>query len=236
MTVCKGVVDGALTFRIIVWQQALVNTAARFRTKRHHTMHRPFLTFRIPNMRSPRLVYRVAALLPLLLLVHSPLAAQRTAAPVRIGLVDSRKLLQEMPGRAQAESQFALEMANARTLVHSATDSMRAAVDELSRTEADLRPQQRESAMMIMRARELALEDMVSQLNLITSKRLEELQGPLIERMRVAVKAVRARERLALVFDLANMDGVVDWADELDITTLVLEELRGVNSVTIKRL
>jgi len=187
-------------------------------------------------MRSPKLIHRVATLLPLLLLVYSPLAAQRAAAPVRIGLVDSRKLLQDMPGRAQAESQFALEMANARTLVHTATDSMRVAVDELSRTESDLRPQQREAAMMIMRARELALEDMVSQLNLITSKRLEELQGPLIERMRVAVKVVRARERLALVFDLANMDGVVDWADELDITTLVLEELRRANSATTKRL
>ena len=97
-------------------------------------------------MRSPKLIHRVATLLPLLLLVYSPLAAQRAAAPVRIGLVDSRKLLQDMPGRAQAESQFALEMANARTLVHTATDSMRVAVDELSRTEADLRPQQREAA------------------------------------------------------------------------------------------
>ncbi len=180
-------------------------------------------------MRSLNLIHRVAALLPLMLLVHAPLAAQRTTAPVRIGLVDSRKLLQDMPGRAQAESQFALEMANARMLVHAATDSMRAAVDELSRTEADLRPQQREAAMMVMRARELALEDMISQLNLLTNQRLDELQAPLIEKMRIAVKAVRARERLALVLDLANMDGVVDWADELDITTLVLEELRRAN-------
>ncbi len=186
-------------------------------------------------MRSSTFLPRVAALLPLMLLAHSPLAAQRTTVPVRIGVVDSRKLLQDMPGRAQAESQFALEMANARVLVHTATDSMKAALEELSRTEADLRPHQREAAMLLMRSRELALEDMVTQLNLITGRRLEELQAPLIERVRIAVKAVRARERLAMVFDVATMDGVVDWADELDITTLVLEELRRVNGAATKR-
>jgi len=198
-------------------------------------MHRPFITFRTPNMRSPKLIHHAAALLPLLLLIHSPLAAQRATVPVRIGVVDSRKLLQDMPGRAQAESKFERDMANARVLVHTATDSMRAAVDELSRTEADLRPQQREAAMMIMRSRELTLEDMVAQLNLVTGRRLEELQAPLIEKVRVAVKVVRARERLAMVIDLATMNGVVDWADELDITTLVLEELRRADSAPSKR-
>ncbi len=186
-------------------------------------------------MRSPKLIHHAAALLPLLLLIHSPLAAQRATVPVRIGVVDSRKLLQDMPGRAQAESKFERDMANARVLVHTATDSMRAAVDELSRTEADLRPQQREAAMMIMRSRELTLEDMVAQLNLVTGRRLEELQAPLIEKVRVAVKVVRARERLAMVIDLATMNGVVDWADELDITTLVLEELRRADSAPSKR-
>jgi Skp family chaperone for outer membrane proteins len=153
--------------------------------------------------------------------------AQRATAPaVRVGVIDSRQLLQEMPGRAQAESEFALEMAKARELVHTATDSMKAAVDELSRHEADLRPQQRESAMMMLRARELALEDMVAQLNTITGTRLSQLQQPLLDLMRSAVKAVRERERLTLVFDLGSEGGPIAFDEAVNITPLVLEELR----------
>lgn len=153
--------------------------------------------------------------------------AQRASAPVvRVGVVDSRLLLQDMPGRAQAESEFALDMAKAREMVHTATDSMKAAVEELSRHEADLRPQQREAAMMMLRARELALEDMVAQLNAITGTRLSQLRQPLVDRIRSAVTAVRERERLTLVFDLGADGAPIAFDDAVNITPLVLEELR----------
>jgi len=184
-------------------------------------------------MHHPTLIRRVAAtaaITLLTLLSSASVFAQRGTAPMRIGIVDSRRLLQDMPGRSQAESQFALEMATARSLVHTATDSMKSAVEELGRTEGDLRPQQREAAMLIMRSRELTLEDMVTQLNLLADKRLDELQAPLIEKMRDAIKTVRTRERLALVIDLASANGVVDFAEELDVTALVLVELRRPNA------
>jgi Skp family chaperone for outer membrane proteins len=152
--------------------------------------------------------------------------SSRDVPTARIGLIDSRRLLHEMPGRSQAESQFALEMTEARLQVRVASDSMKQAIDALSRVESELRPQQRESAMMVVRARELALEDMVSQLNLRADKRLQELQAPLLVLLGEAVKTVRARERLSLVLDLAAGAMIVDADGTLDIHALVLEELR----------
>ena len=159
----------------------------------------------------------------------APAAAQPSPSNtpiVRIGIIDSRTLLQEMPGRARAESQFALEMAGARELVRSASDSMKTAIDALSKVEADLRPQQRESAMMLVRARELGLEDMVAQLNVLADRRLQELQAPLLAQLSMAVKSVRTRERLAMVLDLAAGAMIVDADSTLNINTLVLQELR----------
>ena len=159
----------------------------------------------------------------------APAAAQSSPSNtpvVRIGIIDSRTLLQEMPGRARAESQFALEMAGARELVRSASDSMKTAIDALSKVEADLRPQQRESAMMLVRARELGLEDMVAQLNVLADRRLQELQAPLLAQLSMAVKSVRTRERLAMVLDLAAGAMIVDADSTLNINTLVLQELR----------
>lgn len=159
----------------------------------------------------------------------APAAAQPSPSNtpiVRIGIIDSRTLLQEMPGRARAESQFALEMAGARELVRSASDSMKTAIDALSKVEADLRPQQRESAMMLVRARELGLEDMVAQLNVLADRRLQELQAPLLAQLSIAVKSVRTRERLAMVLDLAAGAMIVDADSTLNLNTLVLQELR----------
>lgn len=163
----------------------------------------------------------------LLLTCSAPVVAQRpTPATTRIGIIDSRQLLAEMPGRAQAESAFAMEVGRARELLRAATESMKAAVDDFSRVESTLRPAQRESAMMVIRARELALEDMVSQLNLLAGQRMEAMQRPLLEEIQVAVKAVRDRERIALVLDLAASNGVVDADAALNINSRVLEEIR----------
>lgn len=182
-------------------------------------MHLITLVFN--SLRSRLVICFVAALVS-----TSAASAQRASSvAVRVGVLDSRQLLQDMPGRAQAESEFALDMAKARELVHTATDSMKAAVDELSRHEADLRPQQRESAMMMLRARELGLEDMVAQLNAITRTRLAELQQPLLDQMRSAVKAVRERERLTLVFDVGADGAPIAFDEAVNITPLVLEEL-----------
>jgi len=188
-------------------------------------MHLPFMPRRPARAPlSALLILAVGAAL----VTATPTAAQSTSpAPVvRIGLIDSRVLLQEMPGRSRAESQFALEMAGARELVRAASDSMKMAVDAFSKVEADLRPQQRESAMMQVRARELALEDMVAQLNLLADRRLQELQAPLLAQLASAVKLVRLRDRLALVLDLAGGTMVVDADSTLDIDALVLKELR----------
>ncbi len=173
-----------------------------------------------------RTVRLVIGLVALLSPITAVVGQRAPAIQVRVAVIDSRQLLQDMPGRAKAESEFALEMAKAREMVHTATDSMKAAVDELSRHEADLRPQQREAAVMMLRARELALEDMVAQLNAITRTRLDELQKPLLDQMRSAVKAVRERERFTLVFDLGADGAPIAFDDAVDITPLVLEELR----------
>jgi Skp family chaperone for outer membrane proteins len=173
--------------------------------------------------------FRRLLVLPVLLLgvvaVPALLPAQ-SASALRIGIVDSRVLMQEMPGRAKAESEFALESAKARELVRTATDSLKHAIDELTRDEAELRPQQREAVVMVIRARELALEDMVAQLNLLAQYRLQELQAPLRERLQVAVRTVRAREKLGLVIDLAAGGSVIDADEALNIMPLVLAELR----------
>lgn len=170
---------------------------------------------------------RVAALLAIVFVVLSSPAPAAADVPrsTRIGIVDSRALMREMPGRDVAESQFARELAGARDLVRAATESLQEAVNELARADDRMRPQQQEAAVMVIRARELALEDMVAQLNGLAQKRLAELQAPLRDRLTIAIGTVRKREKLSLVIDVADGGFVVDADEALNINPLVLAEL-----------
>lgn len=145
----------------------------------------------------------------------------------RIAVFDSRVVLDSMPQRSAAESEFALEQAKARTMLNAATDSLRAALDEFVRVEAQLSPRQREATAMHLRARELLVEEMAANLDHVILRRQAELQYPLREQVSRAVRAVRARAGYDLVLDRAADQVVVDADERIDITTAVLRELRA---------
>lgn len=152
---------------------------------------------------------------------------QQNHAVMRVAVFDSRLVLDSMPERLSAESEFALEQAKARTMLGAATDSLRAALDEFVRVEAQLSPRQREATAMHLRARELMVEEMAANLDHVILRRQAELQQPLRERVRTAVRAVRLRAGYDLVLDRANEQVIFDADDSADITADVLRELRS---------
>jgi outer membrane protein len=154
-------------------------------------------------------------------------ADARPRAAMRVAVFDSRVVLDSMPERLAAESEFALEQAKARTMLNAATDSLRAALDEFVRVEAQLSPRQREATAMHLRARELLVEEMAANLDHVILRRQAELQQPLRERVRSAVRAVRTRAGYDLVLDRANDDVIFDADDSADITRDILQELRA---------
>lgn len=165
--------------------------------------------------------------LTLAILGGTAVAAPTAAAQAgRVAIIDSRVVLLSMPAHTRAEAEFTRELTRARELVHTATEQLKAAVEELARHEEDLRPQQRQAAMMLLRARELTLEDMVAQLNLLADKRQAELQAPLQAQIREAVRTVRRRDRFAVVLDIANADSIVDADEAINITDRVIAELQ----------
>jgi outer membrane protein len=150
---------------------------------------------------------------------------------MRIAVFDSRVVLDSMPQRAAAESEFALEQTKARTMLNMATDSLKAALDDFVRVEAQLSPRQREATMMHLRAREMMVEEMAANLDHVIVRRQSELQQPLRDRLREAVRAVRERGGYDLILDRANDQIIVDASPRADITPDVLRELRGTKGI-----
>jgi Skp family chaperone for outer membrane proteins len=157
--------------------------------------------------------------------VASPLAAQRTL-PLRLGIVDSRVLLDSTPGRASAEARYQHELAEAQRAVDAAADSLRLAADDFARTQATLSAPQREAAMHVLRARELAVEDFVQRLSVAAERRRSMLRGEVEARVREAVRTYRRREGLTLILDRAELGPAADHDAAIDVTAGVLRVLR----------
>lgn len=167
---------------------------------------------------------------PVLLAVLALAAAQPAGGQARggdrVAVINSQVLLDSMPGRTGAALELEREQARVHRLIQEASDSLRTAAERFSQQEARLTPRMREAAMMQLRARELALEDLVAQLDAGANQRVDELRAPFLQRIREAVRVVRQREGVALVLDLATATNIVDADGALDLTTRVLAELR----------
>jgi Skp family chaperone for outer membrane proteins len=151
----------------------------------------------------------------------------RNAAPTRVAVFDSRVLIDSMAERASVESEFALDQAKARTMLREASDSLRATLDQFLKEESRLSPREREAGSLHLRARELLVEEMASNLDRVMEERRDQLREPLLQRIRAAVRVVREREGVALMIDMASAGGWIDADPAVDLTQRVLAELRA---------
>lgn len=168
-----------------------------------------------------------AAMLLGAIVLAPPLYGQsRSPAPVRLALFDSRVVFDSLPERGRAQSEVALAQATARVQLEASKDTLRQAMDEFARLERTLTSREREAMGLHLRARELLLEETVARLEGTIQARLDSLRTPMVERVRAAVRAVRAREGYDVVIDVANDALAIEADRSLDITPLILQELR----------
>ncbi len=146
--------------------------------------------------------------------------------PTRIAVFDSRIVLDSMPERSRAESELALAQAQARVKLEAAKDSLRAAVDELAKFEQTMSMREREAVTLNLRARELLVEETVARLDQDVQRAYVTLRQPMVERLRAAVRAVREKEGYDLLLDLASEGLMLEASPSINLTSLVLRELR----------
>ncbi len=146
--------------------------------------------------------------------------------PTRIAVFDSRVVLDSMPERSRAESELALAQAQARVKLEAAKDSLRAAVDELAKFEQTMSMREREAVTLNLRARELLVEETVARLDQDVQRAYITLRQPMVDRLRMAVRAVREKEGYDLLIDLASEGLMLEASPSINLTSLVLRELR----------
>jgi outer membrane protein len=167
------------------------------------------------------LLITLAAALGLVTLA-GPAAAQ---GALKIGYIDSNKILAEAPGAQAAREAFEKDMARYRSELQGMEAEIQKAVTEYEQQQVMLSPdakKQREGAII---QKQEAYRQRVGQLEKQAAERQAELVQPVMDQIRGIIDEVRKTGGYAIIFNVAS-DGIVAADPALDITNEVLSRLK----------
>lgn len=161
----------------------------------------------------------VAALLSL---AASPLAAQKVA------FVNTQRVLQEMPARAQAEAQMraSLEALQGRQQVM--VDSLNGLIASFERDSASLSQADKVTRFQALQAYDARYRDTLEVLEQESQQAQAAAMQPLFDQIRVALDDIRAADNFTMILDLSREGSpVVAFDRNLDISDRVLTRIRA---------
>ena len=159
------------------------------------------------------------------ILTAQPALAQGTPVP-KIAYLNSQIILQQAPGRAEAEAQFEKEMATYRQQVQRMGDSLQTMIADYNKAELSLSPAAKETRQKAIRDREAAYQKRTQDLEQAAQQRQVQLIQPVTEKIQKIIADIRAEENYAMIFDAGSNAGVLVAADTtLNITNKVLARM-----------
>ena len=166
------------------------------------------------------------------LLAAAPLTApaaqaQQGQAP-KIGFVDSRVVLRETPGYAQAESLYTRDFEGYRVEVQKLQASLDSAAQDFERSSLVLSPSARDARRKELQDQQAQLERRAAELQQRAAARERELLSPLQQRVTAAIEMIRSGGGYMAIFDVgAPGAGILAIDKSLDLTQRVIEQVKS---------
>jgi outer membrane protein len=155
-------------------------------------------------------------------------ASQPAAAAVKIGYINSALLLQQAPGRAEAEAQFDREVGVYRQQIQRMDDSLKAMMTAFDRDAPKLDSTTRETRRTAIGQKEVEYQQRARGLDSTMQARQAQLVKPIMERVQAVIETIRAEDNFAMILDVGAQVSVVVAADKrLDLTDRVLARLKS---------
>lgn len=154
-------------------------------------------------------------------------ASQAPPSPAKIGYINSAQLLQQAPGRAEAEAQFEREVGTYRQQIQRMDDSLRTMMAAFDRDAPKLDSATRETRRTTIGRREVEYQGRARGLDSTMQARQAQLVKPIMERVQSVIEAIRAEDNYSVILDVGSQVSVVVAADKrLDLTDRVLARLK----------
>jgi len=161
--------------------------------------------------------------------------AQNTAAsPTKIGYINSAVILQQAPGRAEAEAQFDREVGVYRQQIQRMDDSLKTMMATFDRDAPKLDSATRQSRRTTIGQREIEYQGRARGLDSTMQARQAQLVKPIMEKVQAVIETIRAEDGYAVILDVGAQVSVVVAADKsLDLTERVLARLKSASPAPV---
>jgi outer membrane protein len=167
---------------------------------------------------------RSRGLFAALLLVISSASLQ---AQGRIGYVDSRKILQEMPGRQQVEAKLRTDLEVLGAREKKMIDSLNVMMSAFEKDSATLSAADRTTRFAALQKYDAMYRDTLQALQTEAQTLQGEAMQPLFDQIKIALDDIRASDNLAMIFDIGGQSNPIVAMDRnLDISDKVIARLR----------
>ncbi|MEY4608609.1 MAG: hypothetical protein RL625_826 [Gemmatimonadota bacterium] len=154
--------------------------------------------------------------------VAAPVAAQ-----TKVAFVDTRKILQEMPGRNQIEARLRTEIDALGVREKVMVDSLNLMLNAFQKDSSTLSQADRTKRFTEMQAFDARYRDTLEVLQQEAQAKQAEAMQPLFDQIREALEMVRAAEGYAMIFDMgAQTNPVVAMDKNLDLSDKVIARIR----------
>lgn len=154
--------------------------------------------------------------------VAAPLQAQS-----KIGYVDSRKILQEMPGRQQVEAKLRTDLEVLGAREKKMIDSLNVMMAAFEKDSATLTAPDRTRRFASLQQYDAMYRDTLQALQAEAQQLQGEAMQPLFDLIKLALDDVRAADGLAMIFDIGGQSNPIVAMDRnLDISDKVIARIR----------
>jgi outer membrane protein len=153
-------------------------------------------------------------------------AAPAAAQGIKIGFVNSQKILAEAPGVAQVQQTLQAEMTRMRAPLDSMEQRLNAANTAFQQQQATLTPAAREQRQTELQQQFAAYQQRGQQLQEQAQQRQAQLVQPVMQQINAAIEVLRREGAFTMIVD-SSQGGIVTVDPALDLTDRVLQRMRG---------
>lgn len=171
-----------------------------------------------------RSFFRVA---PVALILVAALSGRAQAQGQKFAYIQSSILLDQAPGRAEAEAQFVKETDVFKEQIKRMSDSLNVMVAAFEKKQASLTPAQRETQGKEIQAKEAGYQTRTRELEQKANQRQSELVQPILDRIKIAIEDIRVEGGYSFIFNADQGSPIVALDKNLNVTDRVLTKLRA---------
>lgn len=162
---------------------------------------------------------------------HGVHAQQAASSSFRIAFVNTAALLENAPGRVEAESTFSKETKGYSDELKKMSDSLNSAISSYQKVAPTLSATAKQTRETAIRGLEEQFQNRQQQLQQQAQQRQNELMAPIMERVKRVLDDIRTEDGYALII-AGDPNLILSYDKNLDITDRVVARLKTVSATT----